>query len=91
MANESKLGILSGVAVVLLIAVFFNGKPAIGTAFIPNDTASNTPSTTERATTSTPSQPPAGVAAPESNHRSVWQASEPREVKPVSRDPLLWP
>jgi hypothetical protein len=89
MPNESKIGMLAGIAVFLVVAVFFQGKPAAGTAFINNDPAPTT-GATER--TTPPPVPPAGVSVPDpTNRRSTWSPSEPREVKPVSRDPLLWP
>jgi hypothetical protein len=93
MADESKLGILSGVAVVMLVAVFLQAKPSAGKASI-GDEATPVPtapaaSNSERPTT--PANPPAGVRVPETHAHTIWKSSEPREVKPVSRDPLLWP
>ena len=88
MANDSKLGMMAGVAVVLLVAVFFHNKPAVGTAYIGNDAAATAP---ERVHSTPPLVPPAGVTVPENASRSIWQATEPREIQPVSRDPLLWP
>lgn len=90
MANESKLGILSGVAVVLLVAMFFQTKPSAGTAYIGNE-PTPTPPPAARTERKPPANPPAGVRVPDSNAHSIWKPSEPREVKPVSRDPLLWP
>lgn len=90
MANESKLGILSGVVVVMLVAMFFQAKPSAGKAYIGNESATTQPaSKTEPA--STPANPPAGVRMPDSVAHTIWKPAEPREVKPVSRDPLLWP
>lgn len=93
MANESKLGILSGVAVVMLVAMFFQAKPSAGKAYIGNEpsaaTASPVAAKAEPATT--PVNPPAGVRMPDSGTHTIWQPREPRELKPVSRDPLLWP
>ena len=87
MANESKLGLLSGIAVLLIVAVFFQAKPAVGTAYISNDTpASPLP---ER--TGPPLVPPAGITVPDHGNQTNWKPSEPREKQPVSRDPLLWP
>lgn len=93
MANESKLGILSGVVVVLLVAMFFHAKPSSGKASI-GDEAAPIPTApvaakTERQTP--PANPPAGVRVPDSQAHTIWKPSEPRELKPVSRDPLLWP
>ena len=90
MANESKLGLLSGIAVLMLVAVFFQKTPAVSTAFSPNETPSATaPAASDRSTP--PPVPPAAVSVPDHGSRSIWQPSEPRETKPVSRDPLLWP
>jgi hypothetical protein len=87
MPNESKIGMLAGVAVFLVVAVFFQGKPAAGTAFINNEPP---PATGSAERPSPPPVPPAGVTVPNAGH-STWTPTEPREVKPVSRDPLLWP
>ncbi|MFO0935995.1 MAG: hypothetical protein U0798_05695 [Gemmataceae bacterium] len=99
MANESKLGLLSGIAVVMVVAVFFQSKPAAGTAYIGNDTASASTSTPNPASTpsspvsepSTTSHVSTSTTVMDNGARSIWQPSEPRDVKPVSRDPLLWP
>ena len=93
MTNESKLGIFSGVAVVMLVAVFFQAKPSAGKASI-GEEAAPIPATpvaakTERQTP--PANPPAGVRVPDSGAHTIWKPAEPREMKPVSRDPLLWP
>jgi hypothetical protein len=89
MPNESKIGMLAGIAVFLVVAVFFQGTPSAGTAFINNDAAPVASGTPER---STPPVPPAGFSAPTTAAgHATWTPSEPREIKPVSRDPLLWP
>ena len=85
--RESKLGMLSGLAVVLLVAVFFQAKPAVGTAYIGNDTPTSAPP--DR--TTPPPMPPARVTVPDQGGKTIWRPTEPREIKPVSRDPLLWP
>lgn len=90
MANESKLGILSGVVVVMLAAMFFQAKPSAGKASIGDETAPAPPAVKAERTTP-PEHPPAGVRMPDSTAHTIWQPREPREVKPVSRDPLLWP
>ena len=43
MPNESKIGMLAGVAVFLVVAVFFQGKPSAGTAFINSEPATSNP------------------------------------------------
>ena len=93
MANESKLGILSGIAVVLMVAVFSHAKPSAGKASIGEEAApipaAPVAANTERQTP--PANPPAGVRVPDSQAHSIWKPTEPREARPVSRDPLLWP
>jgi hypothetical protein len=91
MANESKLGILSGVAVVMLVAVFFQGKPSAGKVSIGDESVPAQQAAARADHTTPPANPPAGVRVPDSGAHSIWKPAEPREVKPVSRDPLLWP
>lgn len=93
MANESKLGILSGVVVVMLVAMFLQAKPSAGKASIGDEAtpAPTTPAASKAERPTPPANPPAGVRVPDSNVHTIWQSREPREVKPVSRDPLLWP
>jgi hypothetical protein len=82
MPNDAKLGLLAGVAVVLVVAVFFYPKAGAGPAAIPGGPPSASGS-------SPPGQPPAQMAAPSGD--PIWKFSEPRTQKPVSKDPLTWP
>jgi hypothetical protein len=89
MANDAKLGLLAGVMVVVVVAVFFFPQAGAGPAAIPAASAKGeaavatppTPATT--ATVAPPSTPPTADG--------IWKFSEPRTQKPVSRDPLMWP
>lgn len=93
MANESKLGIFSGVVVVMLVAMFFQAKPSAGKASIGDEATPvpTAPAATKSERPTAPANPPAGVRVPDSVAHTIWKPAEPREVKPVSRDPLLWP
>jgi hypothetical protein len=87
MANDAKLGLLAGVAVVLMVAVFFYPKSGQGLAAIPGAPAASNGN-------SPPGQPPAQMAAPAGTGpqaNGIWKFSEPRTQKPVSKDPLTWP
>jgi hypothetical protein len=87
MTNDAKLGLLAGVAVVLVVAVFFYPKAGAGPASIGGPAAAakgNAP----------PTQPPAQVAVPPGTvppSTETWKFSEPRKQPPVSKDPLMWP
>jgi hypothetical protein len=83
MASEARLGLFAGIVVMLIVAVFFGPKSLVGTAAI----GGNEPV----ATGQPPARPPAGTAFPDPGTHSIWQPQPPREVKPISRDPLLWP
>lgn len=76
MSNDSKLGLIAGVAVVLVVAVFFTQKPGIAPASIA------APALTDQ--TRPPVKPPAAVPVPD-------PAPVTRTQAPLSRDPLLWP
>ena len=91
MANESKLGILSGVVVVMLVAMFLQAKPSAGKAYIGAEPSAAPVPETKVERTTPPENPPAGVRVPETHAHTIWKPSEPRELKPISRDPLLWP
>ena len=86
MANDAKLGLFAGIAVMLIVGVFFGPRSAVGPAFINGDTApANAPP-------GTANEAPSNKAVfPDAGTHSVWQSQPPRDVKPVSRDPLLWP
>ena len=93
MANESKLGILSGIAVLMLVAVFSQAKPSAGKVSIGEEAAPipTAPVAANPERQLPPENPPVGVSVPDSVAYSIWKSAKPREVKPVSRDPLLWP
>jgi len=93
MANDAKLGLLAGVVVVIVVAVFFFPQAGAGPAAIPGATPAAGPTA---AASSTPAPPPAAKpAAPPPTtpaaDNGIWKFSEPRTQKPVSKDPLMWP
>jgi hypothetical protein len=97
MANDSKLGLLTGVVVVLVVAVFFFPKAGVGPAAIPGPSTAGTSVAPATTSTTPPTPPPAGPAlapaAPPAatDDKGIWKFSEPRAQKPVSKDPLMWP
>jgi hypothetical protein len=80
MPNDAKLGLMAGVMVVVIVAVFFYPRAGLGPAAIPG--AGQAPSGQPAAQTPAPPAP-AGDG--------LWKFSEPRQQKPVSKDPLMWP
>lgn len=80
MPFESRLGLFCGLGFFLVIAVFFGPKSSVGPAFINGDSS---------APTASPIM--ARNEPPDAGTHSIWQPQSPRETKPVSRDPLLWP
>ena len=91
MANDAKLGLLAGVMVVVVVAVFFFPQAGAGPAAIPGGATAN--ATASPAATPAPPAPAPTVAGPTTAPTSdgIWKFSEPRTQKPVSRDPLMWP
>lgn len=90
MTNDAKFGLLAGVAVVLVVAVFFYPKAGAGLVAIPGSPQSPP---AEKGS-GPPVQPPAQVAPPEGTAvepNGLWKFSEPRTKKPVTKDPLMWP
>ncbi|HEY2785322.1 MAG TPA: hypothetical protein VGJ05_10130 [Fimbriiglobus sp.] len=88
MSNDSKLGLLAGVAVVLVVAVFFYPKSGLGPATIPGSRP------VAGSSDGPPGQPPAQTAAPSGTvptAEGIWKFSAPRTKTPVSKDPLTWP
>jgi hypothetical protein len=89
MANDAKLGLLAGVMVVVVVAVFFFPQAGAGPAAIPGTSAKG-----EAAVATPPTPPTTATVAPPSTPPTadgIWKFSEPRTQKPVSRDPLMWP
>ncbi len=86
MPNESKIGMLAGVAVFLVVAVFFQGKPA---AARPTSTGSPRRHRTRPNGPRPRRSPRPGDGAVGRSFDVV--ADRAARVQPVSRDPLLWP